>query len=304
MPPRPSVPLDVFRLQVLRRDTATNSFNSSFEYWLPTLEQTLTDDPTAEGVWQVGERLRDAFRSRPAGRSQSDLSVSGTAFEGLLSWYLNLMLWGTNIVAARNNQKSVPESIRHSTTVMMGTTKSNTETDLVLFSVPTASESSCEPLTGVERVDQLLSRNIKQASVVVLQAKTNWRDNAQIPMLWDWIYDVKEFQHKNIAIGVNGFSPRSFSRFAYAFATMPTAPTGIEDGKPSALHVKRVQQLSGHNYWCARSKPGVALCINELPGMNFGAEIADTHGGHHKQHIDDMLRSRPDLLRAFLDRDF
>jgi hypothetical protein len=123
-------------------------------------------------------------------------------------------------------------------------------------------------------------------------------------MLWDWIYDVKEFQHKNIAIGVNGFSPRSFSRFAYAFATMPTAPTGIEDGKPSALHVKRVQQLSGHNYWCARSKPGVALCINELPGMNFGAEIADTHGGHHKQHIDDMLRSRPDLLRAFLDRDF
>ncbi len=302
---RPLIPLDVFRLQVLRRDTASRSFRESWPSWRPRLERHLEANPTGHGLYDLGEHLREAFRQRTGtGRSQSDLAVSGAAFEALMSWYLNLLLWGTPVIAAKSRVDNVPLAVRNATTIMMGTVKSNSETDLVLFNVPGSDHPDCDLLSSVDRVNLLLERHVKDTSVLVLQTKTNWRDNAQIPMLWDWIYDVKEFTSRNITVGIRGFSPRSFKRFAYAFATVPTGSFDSDAFSPEKLHVRRVRQLSGRNYWCAPTSEDVALCINELPHTNFAEELAGTPAGHHVGHLEYVLEREPDLIRSFLNCEF
>ena len=43
-----------------------------------------------------------------------------------------------------------------------------------------------------------------------LQCKTNWNDNAQIPMLWDLIYNAQGFKISNISVEIKGISLNSF----------------------------------------------------------------------------------------------
>jgi hypothetical protein len=238
-----------------------------------------------------------------AGRTQSELSRSGTAFEGLLCWYLNLLLWGTEVVVVRGTAKNVPTSLLDTVAVRMGTTTSRSETDLMAYSVPGGMDWSQGPLDTVEQVNLRIKANFKKVTVVIVQTKTNWADNAQVPMLWDLIYDVRNFVTKNVTVGVGGFTPRSLKKFSYAFATVPSG-RDLGKWKAASINVKRVQQLSGHNFWCSGTVPDVALCINEFPGVNLADEIALTNAGHLWGHVDQNLRTTPDLVGAFLDLDF
>ncbi len=304
MSPTPAVPLDEFRLGVLRRDSGLASVKKSWPHWRPHLLAAVGEKPDTSSVWALGEALREAFTAVPkAGRSQGELSRSGTAFEYLLCWYLNLIFWGTEVVVARGNGKNSPSSLQDAVAVRMGTTMSKSETDLLAFSVPGGMDWNRGRLNSLTRVNERVSKNFKGVTVVILQSKTNWADNAQVPMLWDLIYDVERFASKNVEVGVGGFTPRSLKKFRYAFATVPTGKP-LETRKASGVNVKRVQQLSGHNFWCAKTIPDVALCINEFPGVNFQEEIVLTDAGHLPGHVQQNLNEEPDLVAAFLDLDF
>jgi len=304
MPPEPSVPLDEFRLETLGRSADIGSVEASWPHWRLDLARAVGPRPTAATVWSLGEVLRNAFMSVPkAGRSQAEVSRSGYAFQFLVSWYLNLMLWGTEVVVVVCNDDTLPSSLQDTVAVRMGTTMSKSETDLMAFSVPGGSDWRQGPLGTVSQVDARLRNRFKDVSAVVLQTKTNWADNAQVPMLWDLIYDVERFASKNVEVGVGGFTPRSLKKFRYAFATVPTG-SAPEKRKASGVNVKRVQQLSGHNFWCAKTVPDVALCINEFPGVNFQDEIALTSAGHLQGHMQQSLEDRPGLVESFLGLDF
>lgn len=43
----------------------------------------------------------------------------------------------------------------------------------------------------------LVDRDANSIDINVIQCKTNWNDNAQIPMLWDMVYNAQSFKNKN-----------------------------------------------------------------------------------------------------------
>ena len=56
----------------------------------------------------------------------------------------------------------------------------------------------------------------------IIQCKTNWNDNAQVPMLWDMIYSAGGFRGRNITIGRNGYNIQNAQSFTYSFVTVPS----------------------------------------------------------------------------------
>ena len=51
---------------------------------------------------------------------------------------------------------------------------------------------------NIEKINDFITFNFDKIEINVIQCKTNWNDNAQIPMLWDMIYKVKYFDNNNI----------------------------------------------------------------------------------------------------------
>jgi hypothetical protein len=309
---------------VLRRvcsgTKAPKAFLESWPFYQEVLEKRLlsgskTGSATASKVWDLGEHLREAFTAAPEKRqgvdesdSQSGLSNAGKAFESLLVWYLNLLLWGTEALVTKNIMELVPNTIRCCTTVKTGTEKSNSETDLIAYSVPGATGAGSGGSLKLAQVNELIRANFADTEVAILQAKTNWNDNAQIPMLWNWIYNDPNPVGGAWVVGIDGFSPLGLKRFSYGFATVPTGKdslTGAEPGpRGTKMHVKRVARLSGGNYWCAKDKAGIAQCINQFPANNLRAAIALTKSRHLQGHVESNLAMNPTLVDSFLNLDF
>lgn len=120
-------------------------------------------------------------------------------------------------------------------------------------------------------INPITEECIKHVELAIIQCKTNWNDNAQIPMLWDMIYKAKDFKDLNIKVGSNGFSIDSMKDFSYAFATVPTNRKINKENiyKTSSTSVLRVSKLSGGNYWGYPSESGIAMNLNEFPDKVF-----------------------------------
>lgn len=74
-------------------------------------------------------------------------------------------------------------------------------------------------------VDYLVGRDFHKCIVGIIQCKTNWNDNAQIPMLWDLIYSVDRFAART-SVQVNRTRTISELRdFRHAFMIVPTQKT-------------------------------------------------------------------------------
>lgn len=101
----------------------------------------------------------------------------------------------------------VPEPIRDAITVNFGSFSCNTESDITVIVFPdninynTEVESSLK----INELNSLVSSNFNDFEIGIIQCKTNWNDNSQIPMLWDMIYSSGGFRGRNIKIGKNGF---------------------------------------------------------------------------------------------------
>lgn len=289
-------PLDTYKFRALKKMSNLKSMRKPWCIWEPVIRSHLTKKADGQRILELGEMLSGVFQSNTkAGRGQSDLSAGGTAWECLNVWYLNLLFWGTPVVATRTSKSLVPECLRSALTVNHSSIQTNTESDVSIFSVPDVQFLQ----TGTTKELNLhLQTRMDQVDFVNLQCKTNWNDNAQVPMLWDAIYNSKGFKISSITLGEKGLSPDSFQSFRYAFSTVPT--NKLESYKIDSLSVLRVRHLSGGNYWGRPTMRGIATCINELPNNFYSTEFS---GGIVK-HLNTQISKDPSFIEKFVKLDF
>lgn len=286
----PQTIIEHLRQEAVQELFKMKTFSNAWTVWQVDIQRRLTQ-LNANNVVNIGDGLGDVFRTTGvAGRSQSTVSGGGNAWEGLVCWYLNLCLIGSRTVVFKQKKSLLPAPVREALTVSYGTFPSNTESDLIAITFPDKDEyvkldkhsitirddsgNLIPTLKGVEFnyldiVNSLLSRDFSDLEIGVIQCKTNWNDNAQIPMLWDMIYSSSGFSRGSITVGNSSYSINHTKKFSYSFVTVPTVDmSGINH---TSTCVRRVQNISGGNYWGYPSKSAVANSIKDIFGRNFSS---------------------------------
>lgn len=264
---------------------STNTMNSCWPIWKESINEILGENFNETDIINLGDHLSDIFRSTGGeGRDQSQVSAGGTAWESLVCWYINLCTIGSRTVAIRK-MSLVPKPIQDAITVNYGNFACNTESDITVITFPNEVEfnTNIEDLivenNGVtienfkrnkfntEISDFLCGREFDNFEIGVIQCKTNWNDNAQIPMLWDMIYSANGFKGRNITIGRDGFNIHDTNNFTYSFVTVPSNQRANYNS--NSVAVKRVTNLSGGNYWGKPTEQHVARSLKEIFTNNF-----------------------------------
>jgi hypothetical protein len=291
--------LDDFRFSCLKAVADLEARKVPWPGYKKELQKILGKSPTAQDVFNVGAKLKQVFKSETRTRSQSDLSRGGASWEILITWYLNLVFWDTNVVVMRPSKKLLPPVVADAMAVKVKGVTTSRETDVIVIEVP-KNNSSID--LDSKAIDQIIRSNPQGTSVGVVQCKTNWNDNAQIPMLWNIVYAAQNLQVQNVVVGSKGFSPSSFGKFSYAFMTVPTntEKNGKDNFNSSSTAVVRVQGMTGGNYWGNPSKNNVADSISEYFGRNFN----DVFEGGVQKHISTKLLTQPHVIKKFLNYDF
>lgn len=293
--------LDKYRLDCLRAISQVPARIAAWPTVRDEIGKNLGTAPTANEVFALGSQLREVFKSYERSRSQSDLARGGKLWEVLIVWYLNLIFWRTSVVAMCPRKSLLPPVIGEALAVKIKGVVTTKEADVIVFELPMPEgDSWAESGTDLNRdsIDKLIRQNPNDTEVGVIQCKTNWNDNAQIPMLWNALYAAHDLKVDNVAVGINGYTPSSFRRFSYAFATVPT--NTVDSFKSNTTAVVRVQGLSGGNYWGRPSVEAVADSISEYFGRNFGHVFK----GGVQNHVDKNVLADEEVLKKFLDFDF
>jgi hypothetical protein len=271
--------VEQIRQQVVTRLFKTRSFN---EVWrrewkkiiLNHVVQNGTTKPKA--IFDLGDQLSMIFSSTSDGRSQSNVSSAGTVWESLVCWYLNLCLIGTRGLVIKPLKDITPDPIVEAMTVTINGTPANTEADLIFLIFPDKqiyTEIYNDPILSnlkeyKNHINDAIQSDFSGFEIGIIQCKTNWNDNAQIPMLWNIIYSNADLlSKKSIKVGINGKHINHCHRFTYSFVTVPT--TKKTTFRPNTLQVLRVKSLSGGNYWGKPTTSGVAESIKEIFNNNF-----------------------------------
>lgn len=284
--------IDVFRSSIMRQVSSVPSFSQSWQKFQQQIDSFIGPNPNASQIFDLGQNISTIFLSNAKkGRSQSAVASGGAAWECLITWYLNLIFWGTDVVASRQNKKFVPQVLYDAFSVTISNHKTNTESDIVVYSIPHASNISNLNLSNI---DSLIRTNITSTNTSVVQCKTNWNDNAQIPMLWDLIYNSTNFRLPNVSVGTAGTNPGAFKSFAYAYFTVPTNKN-INKIAPKSTQVLRVTNLTGGNYWGRPSANGIAQSINNYFGRNFASHFV----GGVQAHIQNQIKKDPNYYSRF-----
>lgn len=265
--------IDDYRNDAVNDLFRSETFKSAWSIWQPQIWK-LTDSMTdPKKVFDLGSNISKIFLSTgEAGRAQGALSAAGNVWESLICWYLNVVFSGTNAIAIKQKKNLIPSAISDAATINYGTDQTNTESDLVVIVFP---HDLIFPVDGmtVKNLSDYISSMMHRLEMGIIQCKTNWNDNAQIPMLWDMIYRAKGFTDHSISIGRNGHSITDMKKFTYSFVTVPTQSKTI---KNTDMAVKRVRNLSGGNYWGQPSKNGVAFSLSEIFNRNFRSAFGTT----------------------------
>jgi hypothetical protein len=286
-------------VEILREKSITslfqaNTFRESWSNWNSEINRILTHQFSENELINLGDHLSEIFKSTSGtdGRTQSNLSGGGAAWESLVCWYINLCSIGSRLIAIKK-MSLVPKPIQDAITVNYGNFPCNTESDITLLIFPDLKEFT-EDYSFINLLDRegnkipnyskngelnqnlinhLVDLNFHKMGIGIIQCKTNWNDNAQIPMLWDMIYSVGGFRNRNITIGKNSYSIQNVREFSYSFVTVPSNKRG--EYKPSSTSVKRVTNLSGGNYWGNPTVLNVAKSIKEIFGTNYNSAYTD-----------------------------
>tara|TARA_Y100001936_G_scaffold126155_1_gene123526 strand:- start:3385 stop:4335 length:951 start_codon:yes stop_codon:yes gene_type:complete len=287
--------VEILREQIINHQLSLQSIkNKSWKIWKKKIDSLLTPKKTAANLLDLGDHLSEIFFTTNSGRSQSGVARAGTAWETIVCWYLNLCTIGTRTVAVKS--AFVPKPLRDAMTVRYGNVSSNTEADIVTIVFPDKSvftanlpenfDEGKEKKTKLFRQDKDGNSTVAKASfkrylekhtedylkefqIGIIQCKSNWNDNAQIPMLWDIVYKATKFKDVNISVGRNNFSIKDLKKFSYSFVTVPTQKTKKTKYTPKSTAVLRVNNLSGGNYWGKKSESAVASSIKEIFNKNF-----------------------------------
>lgn len=273
--------------------------------------KSLVPKLTERQIYNLGDSLRDIFYTTKVPRDQGGVSTGGTCWESLVCWYLNLCLIGRRTVVIKHNKKTLPPCIADAMTVNYGNFPSNTESDLIAITFPDKNDytidkesiSICDsngntiPTHKTKRskynmlgiLDALCCRDFNNIEIHIIQCKTNWNDNAQIPMLWDAVYSATTFK-SGVTIGRSGYSIADVAQFSYSFATVPTGNSSKL--KKDSIPVLRIRSLSGGNYWGMKSVTSVADSLKEMLNRNLKS-------GHINNHLTTIKASIPDLSTIY-----
>lgn len=292
---------DVIRRRVVSDILKVQTVKKCWPTWRSQISALAGDPPTAKGLIQeVGTKLESVFQSTNDGRNQSSQSGGGYAWEALVCWYLNLCLIGTRAVVVKK-PLHLPVPLREALTVMYGNVQTNTESDLVAIVFPKDAnlDSFDRNYSGKskEGFDAHLGLLLSQVEACVIQCKTNWNENAQIPMLWDMIYSATGFQSSRASVGVNGRSVHDLKHFAYALVTVPTQKDKSKFTS-TCLPVLRLRNLSGGNYWGMPAKAGVAGAMADMFGRVFSTATQGV-GQPWRNHLDAELKLLGSKYRYF-----
>lgn len=286
-------PLDQYRLATLQDCASLPAITKTWPAFQPEIMRILGTSPTPSQIFSLGDHLAQIFQQQKWTLSQSDKGTAGNAWEILICWYLNMLLFGSEAVVLKPSKKFTPKVVQEALSVKVLGVATNKEADLLAFSLPTAALSG---LPNRDDIDKEIRAMPKSCNLTVIQSKTNWNDNAQAPMLWDIVYNAQNLRLPTVVVGEGGFSPYSFQNFSYAFMTVPTNTGGFAKFKPNTTAVVRVRGLSGGNYWGHPSVPRVADSISEFVGRNFQSQFS----GAVQNHIQTNLLSEVGLLDRFL----
>lgn len=257
--------LEALRREVVQDVLSTGTMATHWPAWRSIVRRH-SDELTPDSVLNLGDHLSEIFLSSRGvgGRDQASLSGGGAAWEGLVCWYLNLCLIGSPAIVIKK-ASDTPAAIRDALRVTYSNVMANSESDLVAISL-----SEDEPIGEATSQDRRSMRNalnthitsrFDSTRVAVVQCKTNWNDNAQIPMLWDIVYLAESFPENRVRVGTTQFSLSMLKGFKYSFVTVPTQREPI---RPGSTAVSRVMHLSGGNYWGKQSASQVAHSIKEI----------------------------------------
>lgn len=298
--------VEKLREEAINRLFETNGFATAWPTWTNVISAN-APAPTPRQIINLGDHLKDIFYSTNVGngRTQSEVSGGGANWEALVCWYLNLCCIGRRTVVIKHHKSLIPTPISNAITVNYGNFPSNTESDLIAITFPDKPEYSMDkdsinindendiPVQLYSRtkynflnvLNALVARDFADIEIHIIQCKTNWNDNAQIPMLWDMIYSSTAFR-ADITIGREGYNMNNARLFSYAFATVPTVnPAKISR---SSVCVSRVRNLSGGNYWGRPSEDGIASSIKEMLNRNLAT-------GSTASHLDTLTIAIPEL---------
>lgn len=247
--------------------------------WKSVYTPLIGQSPNSADILNLANHLSEFFystRGKKNTRNQKNVKIAGDVWESLITWYINLCCTGSRVLAFRG-LTNVPSIIKESVSVTYGTLPCAAEPDILVLIFPdrpiyTEQEKlSCFKNEKGKLDDSLLNSELKKdfnlIEVGVIQCKTNWNENAQIPMLWDIIYRTPLGNLQGIKVGTPPYSIQ-YIPFTYSFVTVPTVqePDNIS---PTSVRVARVKNLSGGNYWGLESKPGVALSLDYIFQSNF-----------------------------------
>ncbi|WP_152998602.1 hypothetical protein [Sphingopyxis sp. H115] len=276
--------IEDLRARAMNSVFAMSSFSTSWRTWRPAIAE-LTDNLTDAGkVYELGDHLSDVFKmTGGAGRDQGSLSGGGAAWEGLVCWYLNLVMTGSRAVVVKQSKSLIPKTLSDAMTVTYKNVPTNTESDLSGIIFPQKIRDISD-VYDTSILNSFIENNISDISLHNIQCKTNWNDNAQIPMLWDMIYQFRGVKKHSVRIGVSGVDLDDLADFTYSFVTVPTQSKPI---KPNSMAVRRVESLSGGNYWGRSSQAGVAESLSEI----FKRVFKSAFDGGIRGHIDNQIKN-------------
>ncbi|MFG6574180.1 hypothetical protein ACGYLO_21705 [Sulfitobacter sp. 1A13353] len=251
-----------------------NTWKKCWPVWEVELDKRSASFSNPKLVHDLGSHLREVFFATNTGaRGQADLSGGGAGWECLVTWYLNLILSGTNAVAVRQSKAVMPETLLDATTIRYGTHQTNTESDVCVIVYPADFKFPAPDAKFMFDLNDQVEKRIGDIELGIIQCKTNWNDNAQIPMLWDMVYRASFGSETNIHIGKRGYNVKHLKRFSYSFVTVPSQKDSLKKksipNSSTQMAVKRVSGLSGGNYWGMPTKSGVALSVSEIFDSNF-----------------------------------
>ena len=248
----------------------TKTFESVWPIWKSKIYEHSPSMTVPREVFNLGDHLSEIFLStnkESGNRSQSDVSGGGTAWEALVCWYLNLCLIGRNTVVIKHKKELIPDAVRETITVKYNNALSNTESDLIAITFPIDFDvPSFENKHFMREINQYCEDHLSNIEIHIIQCKTNWNDNAQIPMLWDMIYNSKQLAD-GVFVGTNGHCIQDIKRFSYSFITVPT--NKLSSYKNSSVCVKRLSNLSGGNYWGRETATDIASSAKEMFDRNL-----------------------------------
>lgn len=290
---------------------STGAFGGSFPTW-QTQIRDLCPTPSANEIFDLGDHLRDIFLTTNAGggRTQNAVAGGGAGWEGIICWYLNLCNIGRRTIIIKHKKELIPQCVSDAMTVNYGNFPSNSESDLIAITFPDRPEYSTDVSTLALNdsagnsikifknngtlnlkaiINELGKRDFNDLGINIIQCKTNWNDNAQVPMLWDMVYCATRLP-TNVTVGRNGYSIHNVASFMYSFITLPS--NRIELFAASSTCVKRVENLSGGNYWGLPTMPNVAASVKEILNRNF-------INGHRFNHLTTIGLNIPNLPTSF-----